>query len=107
MTLEDLGFSGVTALVLTYLWTKSLSAGVRVTDLPRIQRCHQPYAAENALTLKSIVRILWTSGGLSIDCIVQLVLWCPGWDTPTLLTYMTSDSFTRVLSTSSSRNAFA
>ena len=47
MTLEDSGLSGITALVLTYLWTKSPSAGVSVTDLPRIQRCHQPYAAEN------------------------------------------------------------
>ena len=29
---------------------------------------------------------------------IQLVLWWPGWDTPALLTYMTSDSFTHVLS---------
>ena len=43
MILEDSGFSRVTALVLT----KSPSAGVSVTDLPRIQRCLQPYAAEN------------------------------------------------------------
>ena len=41
------------------------------------------------------------------NCIVQLVLWWPGWDTPALLNYMTSDSFTRILSTSSSPNAFA
>ena len=46
VVLEDSGFSGITALVLTYLWTKCLSTGLIVTDLPPIQRCPQPYAAE-------------------------------------------------------------
>ena len=32
MILEDSAFSGITALVLTYLWTKSPSAGLIVTD---------------------------------------------------------------------------
>ena len=48
MILED---SGVSALVLAYLWTKSPSAGISVTDLPQIQRCHQPYAAEKGSSL--------------------------------------------------------
>ena len=55
VTLEDSGFSGVTALVLTYLWTKSPSAGGSVTDLPQIQRCHQPHAAENWFMSTSVI----------------------------------------------------
>ena len=43
MVLEDTGFNEITALVLTYLWTKSPSAGLIVTDLLPIQGCPQPY----------------------------------------------------------------
>ena len=55
MVLEDSGFSGITALVLTYLWTKSPSAGLIVTDLPPIQRCPQPYAAEIFVISTSVI----------------------------------------------------
>ena len=55
MILEDSGFSGVTALVLTYLWTKSPSAGVSVTDLHRIQIYHEPYVAENWFMSTSVI----------------------------------------------------
>ena len=65
MILEDSGFSEVTALIITYLWTKSPSDGVSVTDLPRIQRYHQPYATEDSFmstsghlgTLSLVLRI--------------------------------------------------
>ena len=55
MVLEDSEFSGVTALVLTYLWIKCPSAGVSVTDLPRIQRCHQPYVTEKLFMSTSVI----------------------------------------------------
>ena len=55
MTLKDSGFSGITGPVTTYLWTKSPSIGVSVTDLPQIQRCHQPYAAENWFMSTSVI----------------------------------------------------
>jgi hypothetical protein len=53
--LDDSGFSGVTALVLTYLWIKYPSAVLRVTDLLLIQRCHQPYAAEIWIISASVI----------------------------------------------------
>ena len=71
---EYSGFSGITALILTYLWTKCPSAGLIVTDLFPIQRCPHMHGmhiihrrhAKRTLTLKCIIRI-WNSGGLSVD----------------------------------------
>ena len=53
--LEDSGFSGITTLVLNYLKTKFPSTGLIVTDLPSIQRCPQPYAAEILIISTSVI----------------------------------------------------
>ena len=47
VALEEPGFSWITALVLTYFWIKCYGAVLSVTDLPRIQTWHQPFAGEN------------------------------------------------------------
>ena len=42
--LADSRFGSIIALVLTYLWLECHGAVLSVTDLPQIQRWHQPYA---------------------------------------------------------------
>ena len=58
--MKDWGFSWITALVLTYSWIKYHSDVLSVTDLPQIQRWHQPYAAENRII--SVITYLVTFG---------------------------------------------
>ncbi len=55
MALKDLELGGVTAEVLSYLWIKYPSTVLRVIDLPPIQRCHQPYAAEIWIISVSVI----------------------------------------------------
>ena len=47
--LADSRFGWIIALILTYLGFECHGAVLSVTDLPRIQRCPQPYAAENLI----------------------------------------------------------
>ena len=42
VVLADLRFDWIIALVLTYLWLEYHGVVLSVTDLPQIQRCHQP-----------------------------------------------------------------
>ena len=78
VVLEDLGFSGITALVLTYLWAKCPSAGLIVTDLPPIQRYPQPYAAEiliiyTSVSLVSFLVSMWSSALLFNDTLDRTI----------------------------------
>ena len=57
VVLKDSGFSRIDALVLIYIVVdyKCPSAGLIVTDLPTIQKCSQPYAAEILIISTSVI----------------------------------------------------
>ena len=55
MDLVDSRFSWIIALILTYLGLECHGAVLSVTDLPRIQRCLQPYTTENLIISLSAI----------------------------------------------------